>query len=178
MWSVSDDALFAGFATGDPDAAAAFIERFQRRVYGLAFTMLGDVRAATEVAEAAFVEAARRAGSHDPRVSSVAVWLLGVTRRLALDRIYPGATRDPDTLVDLEWGAEFDPNEPVSDVRRIQATLGAMAPETRRALLLAAFEGCTVPEIADVEQISPGMVTSRLRSALLTLRRSMVNEES
>jgi RNA polymerase sigma-70 factor (ECF subfamily) len=178
MWSVSDDALFAGFATGDADAAAAFVERFQRRVYGLAFTMLGDVRAATAVAETAFIEAARRAGSHDPRVSSVAVWLLGVTRRIALDHIHPGAVRDPDTLVDLEWGQDFDPNEPMSDTRRMQSTLGAMAPDARRVLLLAMFQGCTVREIADREQVTPGMVTSRLRSTLLTLRRAMVNEES
>lgn len=178
MWSVSDDALFAGFAAGDADAAAAFVERFQRRVFGLALTILGDVRAATEAAEAAFTEAGRRAGSFDPRTSSVAIWLLGLTRRLALDRIQPGPLRDPDTLVDLDWGAEFDPNEPVGDVRRLQATLGAMAPETRRAVLLAAFEGCTVADIAEREGISPGTVTSRLRIGLMTLRRALVSEES
>lgn len=177
MWSVSDDALFAGLAAGDNDATAAFVERFQRRVYGLALTMVGDHRLATEIAESAFAEAARLAGSQDPRTTSVALWLLGLTRRISLDRIRPGTTRDPDTLVDLEWGAAFDPNEPMSDVRRLQATLGAMAPETRRALLLAAFEGCTVREIADLESISPGTITSRLRSALLTLHRALVSEE-
>jgi len=178
MWSVSDDALFAGFATGDRDAASAFVERFQRRVYGLALTMVGDPRAATDVAELAFIEAARRAGSFDPRSASVAIWLLGLTRRLALDRIQPGVVRDPDTLVDLDWGLELDPNEPVDDVRRLQACLGVMAPETRRALLLAAFEGSTASEISDREGISRGTETSRLRSGLLTLRRALVNEES
>ncbi|MFZ4516340.1 MAG: RNA polymerase sigma factor [Acidimicrobiia bacterium] len=177
MWSVSDDALLAGLASGDTDAASAFVERFQRRVFGLAITMVGDTRAATEVAERAFAEAARLAGSQDPRATSVALWLLGLTRRIALDHIHPGSHRDPDTLVDLEWGANYDPNEPLSDLRRFQVTLGVMAPETRRALLLAAFEGCTVREIAELETISPGTVTSRLRSALLTLHRAMVSEE-
>jgi hypothetical protein len=45
MWAVSDDALLAGLATGDSDAAAAFVQRFQRRVYGLAVTIVGDSRA-------------------------------------------------------------------------------------------------------------------------------------
>lgn len=177
MWSVSDDALFAGFATGDADAVAAFVERFQRRVFGLALTILGDVRAATATAEEAFVEAARRSGSFDPRAASVALWLLGLTRRLALDRVQPGMVRDPDTLVDLNWGADFDPEEPVGDLRRMQASLGAMAPETRRALFLATFEGCTVADIAARENLSPGTVTSRLRSALLTVRRAVVSED-
>ena len=40
MWAVSDEALIAGLASGDPDAAAAFVRRFQRRVYGLARTIV------------------------------------------------------------------------------------------------------------------------------------------
>ena len=38
----SDEALLAGLAAGDPGAAAAFVRRFQGRVYGLAMTILGD----------------------------------------------------------------------------------------------------------------------------------------
>ena len=41
MWSVSDDALVAGLAAGDRDAASAFVRRFQRRVFGLARTIVG-----------------------------------------------------------------------------------------------------------------------------------------
>jgi hypothetical protein len=41
VWSVSDDALLAGLGTGDAEAAAAFVRRFQRRVYGLALTRGG-----------------------------------------------------------------------------------------------------------------------------------------
>ena len=47
MWEASNEALLAGFATGDPDAAAAFIRRFQRRVYGLARSIVGDASIAT-----------------------------------------------------------------------------------------------------------------------------------
>ena len=49
MWSVSDEALLAGLASGEPDAAVAFIRRFQRRIFGLAMTILGDTAAAEDV---------------------------------------------------------------------------------------------------------------------------------
>ena len=39
VWDVSYEALFAGYASGDPEAAAAFVRRVERNVYGLA---LGD----------------------------------------------------------------------------------------------------------------------------------------
>ena len=46
MWSLTDDALLAGMVAGDPHAAAAFVGRFQRRVFGLAMTILScDLRA-------------------------------------------------------------------------------------------------------------------------------------
>ena len=50
MWTVSDDALVAGLAAGDQDAASAFVRRFQRRVFGLARTIVTDDRAAEDIA--------------------------------------------------------------------------------------------------------------------------------
>ena len=76
MWAVSDDALLAGLATGDPDAAAAFLQRFQRRVFGLAVTIVGDPRAAEDISQEAFVRAWRHAGAYDSRRGTVATWLL------------------------------------------------------------------------------------------------------
>ena len=50
MWSLSDEALLAGLGSGDPEAAAALIRRFQGRVYGLALTIVNDPVAAEDVA--------------------------------------------------------------------------------------------------------------------------------
>ncbi len=51
---VDDDALVAGMAAADPEAAAAFVRRFRSRVYGLARSMLAAIggRTALEVSDA------------------------------------------------------------------------------------------------------------------------------
>jgi RNA polymerase sigma-70 factor (ECF subfamily) len=49
--ALSDESLLAGLGCGSPDAAAAFVRRFQGRVYGLAMTMLRDPALAEEVAQ-------------------------------------------------------------------------------------------------------------------------------
>src|SRR4029450_9382357 len=54
---LSDDALPAGLGSGDPDAAADFLRRFQRRVFGLTFSILRDRGAAEEAAQESFVRA-------------------------------------------------------------------------------------------------------------------------
>src|SRR5690606_13251713 len=63
MWDVSDEALFAGFASGGPAAAAAFVRRLERKVYGLALAIVGDPGDAQDVAQEAFVRAWRFADS-------------------------------------------------------------------------------------------------------------------
>src|SRR5690606_26961612 len=87
MWSASDEALLAGLASGDADAATAFVRRYQARVFGLALTMLREREVAEEVAQETFLRAWRHAGAYDPRRSGVATWLLSITRNLAIDRL-------------------------------------------------------------------------------------------
>src|SRR5713101_47292 len=102
MWSVSDDALIAGLATGDQDAASAFVRRFERRVFGLARTIVSDDRTAEDIAQEAFVRAWRHAGAFDPRRGSVVGWLLAITRNLAIDsvRVRRPAAFDPIALLE------------------------------------------------------------------------------
>src|SRR3954462_11375946 len=57
--TVSDEALLAGLAAGQPEAAAAFIRRFQSRVYGLAITIVRDEGIAEDVAQETFTRAGR-----------------------------------------------------------------------------------------------------------------------
>ena len=84
---VSDHDLLGGFAVGDADTSAAFVRRFQGRVYGVAIRLLGDRGLAEEVAQEAFVRAWKHAGAYDPERAGVATWLLRITRNLAIDAL-------------------------------------------------------------------------------------------
>src|SRR5213078_3762824 len=87
-------------AAGDANAAAAFVRRFQRPVYGLALTMLRDRVAAEDLAQDVFVRAWRNAASYDARRGAVLSWLLGITRNAAIDvlRLKRAEPVDPETL--------------------------------------------------------------------------------
>src|SRR5919106_896766 len=96
----SDEALLAGLAAGDEQAAAAFVRRFQRRAYGLARTIVGNPRDAEDVAQDAFVRAWRYAAGYDPRRGTVLTWLLTIVRNVAVDRarLKSAEPLDPDVL--------------------------------------------------------------------------------
>src|SRR5919106_1103318 len=85
--SLSDETLLAGLAAGQADAAAAFIRRFQARVYGVVITVVRDPGIAEDVAQETFMRAWRNAGTYDPRRGRVATWLLTIARNAAIDAV-------------------------------------------------------------------------------------------
>ena len=66
-----DETLLAGLGAGDADLALAFVRRFQRIVFGVAMSVIGDPAAAEDVAQQAFVQAWRHAQVYDSRRGSV-----------------------------------------------------------------------------------------------------------
>jgi RNA polymerase sigma-70 factor (ECF subfamily) len=179
---VSDDALLAGLATGDPDAAQAFVERFRRRVYGLAVTIPRDARAAEDVAQEAFVRAWRHADGFDSRRGTVVGWLLTITRNLAIDarRVHRPEIVDPDVLVDLVV-AERGPAEQAvvsAEVAEVGVALRALPRDQQRALLLAGLLGQTAREVAEIERIPLGTAKTRIRAATLRLRAALTEGQA
>lgn len=183
MWSLSDEALVAGLATGDAGAATAFVRRFQARVFGLALTMVGNATVAEEIAQEAFLRAWRHAGGYDARRGTVATWLLSITRNLAIDHLRSKRTvpLDPDTISDAGralWasGARVlaDPSAQTGELRD---ALGGLPEDQRRALLLAALFGFTAREIGEIETIPVGTAKTRIRTAMLKLAAEAAEDE-
>ncbi|HEV8065057.1 MAG TPA: sigma-70 family RNA polymerase sigma factor, partial [Acidimicrobiales bacterium] len=90
-------------ATGDEGAGVAFVRRYQRRVFGLAFSIVGDADMAEDIAQEALVRAWRHAPVYDSRRASVTTWVLTITRNLSIDvlRMRRASPMDPDDIVNL-----------------------------------------------------------------------------
>ena len=182
MWDASDEALVAGLALGDRDAALVFVRRFQRRVFGCALAVVGDVNRAEDVAQEAFARAWKHAAVYDARRASVATWLLTITRNLAIDAVRVERVR-PAELVDIidltiaEKGPGPDDLATQSaEVDRVVTALQQLPPTQRRCVVLASMHGRTAQEISEIEGIPIGTAKTRLRSGLLKLRRDLVPE--
>lgn len=177
MWNLSDESLLAGLGSGDPDAAAAFVARFQRRVFGLTVSILRDRGAAEEAAQEAFVRAWRHASAYDPRRGTVAAWLLTIARNVSINML--PARRfdpiDPEVLLAMEArrpGKEGDEGDEtrVVDSEPLREALGRLPEGQRRALVLAVFYGFTAKEMSELDGLPLGTVKTRIRSAMMKLR--------
>lgn len=175
MDGLSDEALLAGLASGDPEDAAAFVRRFQSRVYGLALTMLRDPEIADDVAQEAFERAWKHAATYDARRGRVSSWLLTITRNLAIDRarMRPAAPTDPDVIASQLDLAEHDALPDVPERDRLRRAVAALPDDQKRALVLAVYGGRTAREISELDDVPLGTVKTRIRTAMIRLRETL-----
>ena len=174
----SDEALLAGYATGDPRTAAAFVRRFQGRVYGLALTIVRQPAIAEEVAQETFVRVFRHAGNYDARKGRVSTWLLSIARNLAIDVTRMQAPRPGRPGGDRGGALARPPRSPAADEMALQpdereqlrSAITELPDDQRRALVLAAYMGRTAREISDLDDVPLGTVKTRIRTAMLKLR--------
>jgi RNA polymerase sigma factor (sigma-70 family) len=179
----SDEALLAGMGVGDQSAAVTFVRRYQRRVFGLAYSMTGDAGVAEDVAQEAMVRVWRHAPVFDPRRGSVASWVLTITRNLAIDalRLRRAVPTDPDDFAAVAMrNNEHTPEDVVrrGDARQtVRAAIEVLPAEQRRAVVLAAVYGRTALEISEAEGIPLGTAKTRIRTALIRLRAAVEQAE-
>jgi RNA polymerase sigma factor (sigma-70 family) len=175
--SLSDEALLAGLAAGETQAAAAFVRRYQARVYGLVITIVRDPGTAEDVAQETFVRAWRNAGTYDPRRGRVATWLLTIARNAAIDtiRVRRPEPLDPQIVAARLQGAgaAVDEGVPPDERERVRDALAELPEPQRRALFLSAFAGRTAREIGELEDAPVGTIKSRIWAAMGKVRDSL-----
>ncbi|MHB1988140.1 MAG: RNA polymerase sigma factor [Acidimicrobiales bacterium] len=178
--SRSDESLLGAMALDDEAAGIAFVRRYQRRVFGMAFGILGDSGLAEDVAQEALIRVWRHAPVYDVRRGSVTSWVLTITRNLAIDalRLRRAVPFDPEDLIALgaasrEMGPE-DAAQQADVLAKVYRALQEIPFEQRRALFLSAYYGMSGEEIAVIESIPLGTAKTRVRAALTKVRAAVV----
>jgi RNA polymerase sigma-70 factor (ECF subfamily) len=181
---VSDEALLSGIAVGDDRSGLTFVRRYQRRLYGLAVGIVGDVGDAEDVTQEAFIRIFRHAQVFDARRGAVSTWALTITRNLAIDsiRVRRGVPTDPEDRIFLELTSTVRQPDAavlaVENVANVRSALADLPIDQRRAVLLAALYGRTAAQIAEGEAIPVGTVKSRIRLGMAKLRTVIDIEEA
>jgi len=163
---------------GDPQAFGALVERYQRRVVGVAFAVVHNQDDALELAQETFVRAFENISKFESR-SSFSTWLYRIAANLAIDfRRREGRhtiLRGEDAENEIQRmpaprGDSFLEASRSELSKRISGALKELTPEHRAVILLREVEGLSYDEISEVLQVPRGTVMSRLHYARGHLR--------
>lgn len=180
LFAREEQQLVEGLLAGNEDAVRALYSRYARPIFTLGLRLLGSPEAAEELTQDVFVAAWRKAARFDPSRGRLSTWLMTIAHNLAVDRLRreTGASRPRLVLVDeVPEVIGADEEEPVVERDAALRALSALSDAERHLLVRAYFGGLTAREIAEDDGIPLGTVKTRLRTALIKVRKANLDKE-
>jgi RNA polymerase sigma-70 factor (ECF subfamily) len=172
--STDDGFLLTRVQRGDEAAMATLFDRYSRVVYSVALRVLRDPAAAEDVLQDIFMQIWRKPDSFVSTRGSLGGWLAVVARNRSIDSL---RRRKPqDSVDDIALASPYnlaDEAERSVMTERARSVMTGLPPEQRKVVEMAFFDGLTHSEIAELTGDPLGTVKTRIRTALLVLRKAM-----
>lgn len=161
----------------DRDAQHELYERYGERIYRLTLRLAGNSHDAFDLTQETFVRAFQRISAFDGR-SDVGTWLYRIATNEALQLFRRRGTEQRHLRVLAEQRARAGDTCTASDGPEVDGALARLSEPHRVILILKYQEGLRYEEIAEVLEIAPGTVASRMNRARAELRAILTDESS
>jgi RNA polymerase sigma-70 factor (ECF subfamily) len=172
--------------TGDGDAFALLVERYEHMVLRTALRLLGRLDQAQDAAQETFLRMHRYLGRFDES-RDLGPWLYRVVVNACRDIARRGAPAPLLSLDDVreteQAGTRVGPEEIESIVstaeqrRLVQAALQTLPDKERAAVVLRDIEGLPTSDVARILGSSEGTVRSQVSTARLKIKRFVEGQE-
>jgi RNA polymerase sigma-70 factor (ECF subfamily) len=178
----TDEELVEAFQGGDLSAFDLLVRRWDRKIQGAIFRIMGTEDEARDLCQETFLKAYRALGSFkgESRFSS---WLYQIALNLCRDRMRRRKGRTMVSLDDLdEDGAAFVSRDRPSALdlvekgdlsRAVAAAVAALPEEQREVIILKEYQDLTFLEIAETLGVPLSTVKTRLYRGLGQLRQHL-----
>lgn len=172
----SDGDLVARFQAGDENAFVMLMQRHERRVYNLAYRMLGGPEDARDATQDVFLSCFRHLPSFRGE-AAFSTWL----HRIAINACYDMARRRKpvSSLEDdlVEQPGTVDHADQAAASADVQRALLQVQPEFRMVLILHELQDWPLEDISHALDVPVGTVKSRLHRGRVALGRALLGDE-
>ena len=176
---------------GDVDAFEEIVLRYQKKMFNMAYRMIGDYHEAAEVVQDAFVSAYKNLKGFRG-ASKFSTWLVTIVMNLSRNRIKQRKTRSAreryslDDPVHIDNGAvTIEYASPDASVlerlethevqQSVQKCVNRLETEFREVLVLRDIQGFSYGEIGSLLHIAEGTVKSRIHRARESVKNCLKN---
>ena len=173
--SHTDHQLMSGLAQGQLSALDCLIDRYQQRVFALAYRVLGDWHSAEDVAQETFIRLYNAAPRYRPDAKLI-TFLYPIVLNLCRD-IQRKVGHITQSEMPLESISDSDSPESTAikneNANTVAQAVYALPQRQKTALLLHRFDGLSYSEVARIMNISQSAAESLLVRAYASLRQSL-----
>ena len=171
--TLDDASLLELVQGGDEQAMASIFDRYSKVVYSVALRVLRDPASAEDILQEIFMQIWRNPERFVATRGSLGGWLAVVSRNRSIDQLR--RRRPTDSVDDVVLASPYnlaDEAERNGMMEKARVVIQQLPKEQRKTLEMAFFDGLTHSEIAEMTGDPLGTVKTRIRSALLVLRKA------
>lgn len=173
MTDIADEQLVARAQAGDQRAFELLVRKYQHRIIQLVSRLVGDADA-PDVAQDTFIRAWRALNGFRGQ-SAFYTWLYRIGINTAKNSLVSRTRRPADRDIDIADAELYGHTEQLSDIdtpeaqvlteeirEKVEAAIGRLPVDLRKAITLRELEGLSYEEIAQVMDCPIGTVRSRI----------------
>ena len=177
---LDDDRLLESARMGDREAFRQLVEENSRRLYSLAWRIVGDEQLAEDVVQEAFIKAHLQLKNFDGR-SKISTWLYRITTNTAIDMQRKMKRQqqlpiesDVDTIesVDHHSSPEHHQHQ-LSLKQQLHQAMHDLTLQERTAFTLKHHDGRSIDEISNILLLSENSVKQAIFRSVKKLRQTL-----
>ncbi len=174
----TEDGLVEALKMHDNDAFQYLYNNYKAALFTVVHQIITDKTIAQDVLQEAFITAWKNIDKYDASKGRLFTWLFNVTRNCAINttrsKAYKSEQKNDSfdnyvTYVDEKDSMSLNVNQ-IGLRKQVQL----LREDYKNVVELSYFNGCTHEEIAKILTIPVGTVKTRLRNALIELRKQFV----
>ena len=173
--SLSEEELVLALRNREKIAVEALYDMYSSSLYGVICRIVIDIPIAEDVLQETFVKIWHSFSSYSPDKGRLFTWMVNIARNLAIDKIRSKDFKNQSKNRELENNVTFIDEQKNTiykpELLGIKELVGTLKPEQKSILDLVYFKGYTHVEAAEELGIPLGTIKTRLRMAIIELRK-------
>ena len=171
----SEDELVNALRRKDEQAFSYLYDNYAPALNGVIARMVDQKELAEDILQEAFIKIWNNFSSYDSAKGRLFTWMMNLTRNLTIDTLRSKQVKK-QTKISSDENSVSNLADSVNatekfDTLGLRGKLSLIKPEWREIINMAYFDGLTQDEISKQTGIPLGTIKTRLRSAMLELRK-------
>ncbi|HEV7331247.1 MAG TPA: sigma-70 family RNA polymerase sigma factor [Flavisolibacter sp.] len=171
----TEEALVEGLKLHDEQSYSYFYDNYGKAIFGVIFQVVPNQEAAEDILQEVFVKIWKNIGSYDPSKGRLFTWVLNIARNQAIDYTRSKEFNKGGKTISLSDNVNSGERPVQSNYHDagLKKIVESLPEEARKLLELSYFLGYTHEEIAEMLKLPLGTVKTRLRTAIIELRKRL-----
>jgi RNA polymerase sigma-70 factor (ECF subfamily) len=172
---LSEEELVSALKNREKVAVEALYDMYSSSLFGVISRIITDTATAEDVLQETFVKIWHSFSSYSTEKGRLFTWMVNIARHLAIDKLRSKDFKNQNKNQELENNVTFIDEQRNTvykpELLGIKDLVQTLKPEQKLILELVYFKGYTHVEAADELGIPLGTIKTRLRMAILQLRK-------